>query len=50
MTIRERIKRISDKAKVPYAQIHILLNSHIGKSDMLFEDKIKLLEQQYNIK
>lgn len=50
MTIRERIRRIANKANVPYNTIHILVNSFYGKETRItFEDRLNLLEKQYGI-
>ena len=49
MTIRERIQRIATKANVPYETISILANSFYGKETIPFEDRIELLEKQYEV-
>ena len=50
MSIRERIQRIATKANVPYGTISILVNSFYGgKETIPFEDRIELLEKQYEI-
>lgn len=49
MTIRERIQWIATKANVPYETISILVNSFYGKETIPFEDRIELLEKQYEI-
>ena len=53
MTISERIKRIADKAKVPYNTIKSMVYSVYGKTiddSTSFENKLNLLEKQYEIK
>lgn len=50
MTITERIRRIADKAKLPYAMVSQLINSTYGRSSISVEDKLKLLEKEYEIK
>ena len=52
MTINERIKRIADKAKVPYSAIKIIVYGVYGKTidnSTSFENKLNLLEKQYGI-
>ena len=52
MTIVERIKRIADKAKLPYSAIKILVYSTFGKTDDatdIFENNLNILEKQYGI-
>lgn len=52
MTIAERIKRIADKAKVPYNAIKIMVYSVYGKNidnSTSFENKLNLLEKEYGI-
>jgi len=52
MTIAERIKRIANKANVPYSTIKILVYQVFGKTDNTtdsFENRLKLLEKQYGI-
>ena len=52
MTIAERIKRIADKAKVPYNTIKIMVYSTFGKTiddSTSFENRLNLLEKQYGI-
>lgn len=52
MTINERIKRIAEKAKVPYSAIKIIVYSVYGKTidnSTNFENKLNLLEKQYEI-
>ena len=53
MTISERIKRIADKAKVPYNTIKIIVYGVYGKTidnSVSFENRLNLLEKQYEIK
>lgn len=52
MTTAERIKRIADKAKVPYNTIKIMVYCVYGKTiedSTNFENKLNLLEKQYEI-
>ena len=52
MTIAERIKRIADKAKVPYNTIKIMVYSVYGKTiddSTNFGNKLNLLEKKYEI-
>ena len=52
MTTAKRIKRIADKAKVPYNVIKIMVYSVYGKTiddSTNFENKLHLLEKQYEI-
>ena len=52
MTTAERIKRIADKAKVPYNTIKIMVYSVYGKTiddSTSFENKLNLLKKQYGI-
>ena len=53
MTTAEKIKRIADKAKVPYNTIKIMVYSVYGKTiddSTSFENKLNLLEKKYEIK
>lgn len=53
MTTAERIKRIADKAKVSYNDIKIIVYGVYGKTidnSISFENKLNLLEKQYEIK
>ena len=48
----ERIKRIANKAKVPYSVIKIMVYSVYGKTidnSISFENRLNLLEKQYGI-
>ena len=48
----ERIKRVADKAKVPYSIIKIRVYSVYGKTidnSISFENRLNLLEKQYGI-
>ena len=48
----ERIKRVADKAKVPYSIIKIMVYSVYGKTidnSISFENRLNLLEKQYGI-
>lgn len=52
MTTAERIKRIADKAKLPYNAIKIIVYGVYGKiSDAtdIFENNLNILEKQYGI-
>ena len=52
MTTAERIKRIANKAKVPYNVIKIMVYSVYGKTmdnSISFENRLNLLEKQYGI-
>ena len=52
MTIAERIKRIADKAKLPYSTIKILVYSTFGKTGDatdIFKNNLNTLEKQYGI-
>ena len=52
MTTAERIKRIADKAKVPYNTIKIMVYSVYGKTiddSTNFKNKLNLLEKKYEI-
>lgn len=52
MTTAERIKRIADKAKVPYNTIKIMVYSVYGNNidnSNSFKNKLNLLEKQYGI-
>ena len=52
MTINERIKRIANKAKVPYVTIKSIVYSVYGKfidDSTSFENRLKLLEEKYGI-
>jgi len=52
MTIAERIKRIANKAKVPYTAIKLIVYSQYGKhvnNNYDFENNLNLLEKQYGI-
>ena len=52
MTTAERIKRIANKAKVPYNVIKIMIYSVYGKTtdnSISFENRLNLLEKQYGI-
>ena len=48
MTIAERIKRIANKANVPYSFISNIINSTYGKENNSI-DKLTMLEKQYGI-
>lgn len=48
----ERIKRVADKAKVPYSIIKIMVYSVYGKTinnSISFKNRLNLLEKQYGI-
>ena len=52
MTISERIKRIADKAKLPYNTIKIIIYSVYGNpvtSTDSVEKRLNILEKQYGI-
>ena len=52
MTTAERIKRIADKANVPYNVIKIIVYGVYGKTidnSISFENRLNLLEKQYGI-
>ena len=52
MTTAERIKRIANKAKLPYSTIKILVYSTFGKicdATDIFENNLTTLEKQYGI-
>lgn len=49
MTIAERIKRIADKAKVPYSHIKMLIYSRYGNCKNNEIDNLNILEKQYEI-
>lgn len=52
MTTSERIKRIADKAKVPYSTIKFLVYSTFGKTGDaidVFENNLNTLEKRYGI-
>lgn len=52
MTMSQRIKRIANKAKVPYTTIKLIVYGQYGKhidDNYSFENKLKLLEKQYGI-
>ena len=52
MTTAERIKRIADKAKVPYSVIKLIVYGVYGKTidnSINFENKLNLLEKEYGI-
>lgn len=52
MTIAERIKRIANKAKVPYNAIKIMVYSVYGKTidnSISFENNLNILERKYGI-
>ena len=52
MTTAERIKRVADKAKVPYSVIKLMVHSVSGKTidnSISFENRLNLLEKRYGI-
>lgn len=49
MNIAERICNIANKANVPYAMVSQIINSTYGKNTISVEDKLNLLEKQYEI-
>lgn len=49
MTIAERIKRIAEKAKLPYAMVSQIINSRYGKDKISVNNKLELLEKEYGI-
>lgn len=50
MTNAERIKRIAEKAGVPYSVIKNMIYSTFGnKINLTEEDRLKLLEKHYNL-
>ncbi len=52
MTTAERIKRIANKAKLPYNTIKLLVYSTFGKTGDatdIFENNLNTLEKQYGI-
>lgn len=48
-TIKERIKRIANKANLPYSFISNMINSTYGKENNNSIDKLTILEKQYGI-
>ena len=49
MTIAERIKRIANKAKLPYNTISNIINSTMGRECNNSINKLELLEKEYGI-
>jgi len=49
MTISQRIKRIADKAKVPYSAIKLIIYSKYGNCKNNEIDNLNNLEKQYGI-